>query len=71
MGSVGPGRKSPRLAQEHRNWWIGMGGARVGPEIVASRARRREGRDSGYAWASLDTLGRVGCYRARGLAGSG
>ena len=48
-----------------------MGGARVGPEIVASRARRREGRDSGYAWASLDTLGRVGCSRARGLAGSG
>ena len=34
-----------------------------------SRRPAREGGDSGYACASLDTLGRVGCYRARGLAG--
>ena len=45
--------------------------ARVGPAIAVARARRREGRDAGYAWASRDILGRVGCYRARGLAGSG
>ena len=34
------------------------------PPRAARRVRRR---DSGYACASLDTLGRVGCYRARGL----
>ena len=49
-----------------------MGKARVGPEIAASRARRREGRDADYAWASGDTLGRLlpwrrspSCARAR------
>ena len=51
IAQIGPG--TPKLVDRRAR-------ARVGPEIAPSRARRREGRDSGYACALLDTLGRVG-----------
>ena len=57
IAQIGPGApESAGRGSEAGSW----------AEIPASRRPAREGGDSGYAWASLDTLGRVGCYRTRG-----
>ena len=70
MRYVEAGRKSLRLAQEQRNRPPAGGSRLVGGNPRPRAARLARAGILARECASLDTLDRVRCYRARGLVDS-